>query len=104
MPKPLFAGSSRACGKLRWGRAFAACGGAQFRVSPSFVINLMTAFRERGAITPKGLGGRRHSKLDPRRLFILRRVAEYYDIRMPELAGGLHAASGVKADPASLSR
>jgi transposase len=31
-------------------------------------------------------------------------VAEKDDISMPELAGELHAASGVKADPASLSR
>ena len=38
---------------------------AHFRVSPSFVINLMTAFRERGGIAPKALGGWRHSKLDP---------------------------------------
>ena len=38
---------------------------AHFRVSPSFVINLMTAFRARGAVTPKALGGWRHSKLDP---------------------------------------
>ena len=30
---------------------------AHFRVSPSFVINLMTAFRERGAVAPKSLGG-----------------------------------------------
>jgi transposase len=75
-----------------------------FRVSPSFVINLMTAFRERGAIAPKALGGWRHSKLDPHRVFILRRVAEKDDISMPELAGELQAASGVKADPASLSR
>src|SRR6202142_950723 len=77
---------------------------AHFRVSPSFVINLMTAFRERGAVAPKALGGWRHSKLDPHRVFILRRVAEKDDISMPELAGELHAASGVKADPASLSR
>ena len=49
---------------------------AHFRVSPSFVINLMTAFRERGAVAPKALGGWRHSKLDPHRVFILRRVAE----------------------------
>ena len=35
---------------------------AHFRVSPSFVINLMTAFRQRGAVTPKALGGWRHSK------------------------------------------
>ena len=75
---------------------------AHFRVSPSFVINLMTAFRQRGAVTPKALGGWRHSKLDPHRVFILRRVAEKDDISMPELAGELHAASGVKADPASL--
>ena len=77
---------------------------ARFGVSPSFVINLMTAFRERGAVTPKALGGWRHSKLDPHRVFILRRVAEKDDISMPELACELHAASGVKADPASLSR
>jgi transposase len=77
---------------------------AHFRVSPSFVINLMTAFRARGALAPKALGGWRHSKLDPHRVFILRRVAEKDDISMPELAGELKAASGVKADPASLSR
>jgi transposase len=77
---------------------------AHLRVSPSFVINLMTAFRERGAIAPKALGGWRHSKLGPHRVFILRRVAEKDDISMPELAGELHAASGVKAAPASLSR
>ena len=77
---------------------------ARFSGSPSFVINLMTAFRERGAVAPKALGGWRHSKLDPHRVFILRRVAEKDDISMPELAGELQAASGVKADPASLSR
>ena len=77
---------------------------AHFRVSPSFVINLMTAFRERGGVAPKALGGWRHSKLDPHRVFILRRVAEKDDISMPELACELQAASGVKADPASLSR
>lgn len=77
---------------------------AHFRVSPSFVINLMTAFRQRGAVAPKALGGWRHSKLDPHRVFILRQVAEKDDISMPELAGELQAASGVKADPASLSR
>ena len=64
----------------------------------------MTAFRERGAVAPKALGGWRHSKLDPHRVFILHRVAEKEDISMPELACELQAASGVKADPASLSR
>ena len=77
---------------------------AHFRVSPSFVINLMTAFRQRGAVAPKALGGWRHSKLDPHRVFILRRVAEKDDLSMPELAGELQAARGVKGAPASLSR
>src|SRR6202161_161129 len=90
--------------------AFVDCGhsrrapAAHFDVSPSFVINLMTAYRARGSLAPKPVGGRRHAKLDPHRVFILRRVAEKDDISMPELAGELQAASGVKADPASLSR
>jgi hypothetical protein len=78
-----------------------------FRVSPSFVINLMTAFRERGAVAPKALGGWRHSKLDPHRVFILRRVAEKDDISMPELARGSGANSGCDRsygfEPASAS-
>ena len=77
---------------------------AHFDVSPSFVINLMTSLGERGGLAPKGVGGWRHSKLDPHRVFILRRVAEKDDITMPELAGDLQAASGVRAAPASLSR
>jgi transposase len=74
-----------------------------FSVSPSFVINLMTALRERGGLAPKPRGGRRHAKLEPHRVFILRRVAEKDDITMPELAAELLAQSGVKADPVSLS-
>ena len=76
---------------------------ARFSVSPSFVINLMTALGERGGLAPKPRGGRRHAKLEPHRVFLLRRVAEKDDITMPELATELLAASGVKADPASLS-
>ena len=55
-----------------------------FRVSPSFVINLMTAFRERGRGAPKALGGWRHSKLDPHRVFLLRRVAEKDGVSMQD--------------------
>ena len=77
---------------------------AHFDVSPSFAINLMTSLGERGGLAPKAVGGWRHSKLDPHRVFILRRVAERDDITMPELAGDLQAASGVRAAPASLSR
>jgi DDE superfamily endonuclease len=36
--------------------------------------------------------------------FLLRRVAEKDDITMPELAGELEAACGMRADPASVSR
>src|ERR1700733_11839883 len=90
--------------------AFVDCGhsrraaAAHFDVSPSFVINLMTAYRARGSLAPKRLGGRRHAKLDPHRVFLLRRVAEKDDITMPELAGELEAECGTRADPASISR
>src|SRR5471030_718415 len=76
---------------------------AHFSVSPSFVINLMRALGDRGELAPKPRGGRRHAKLEPRRVFVLRRVAEKDDITMPELAADLLTQSGVKADPASLS-
>jgi transposase len=77
---------------------------AHFEVSVSFVVNLMTAYRLGGSLAPKPLGGRRHAKLDPHRLFLLRRVAEKDDITMPELAEQLEAACGAKAAPASISR
>ena len=69
---------------------------AHFRVSPSFVINLMTAFRQRGAITPKALGGWRHSKLDPHRVFILRRVAEKDDCQSASKSDPLRGVIGVQ--------
>jgi transposase len=75
-----------------------------FAVSPSFVVNLMTAYRLRGSLIPKPIGGRRHAKLDPHRAFLLSRLAEKNDITMPELAGELEAHCGARADPASLSR
>ena len=75
-----------------------------FDVSPSFVVNLMTAYRLRGSLVPKPVGGRRHAKLDPHRAFLLARLAEKNDITMPELAGELEAHCGTRADPASLSR
>jgi transposase len=77
---------------------------AHFGVSVSFVVNLMTAYRLGGSLAPKPLGGRRHAKLDPHRVFLLRRVAEKDDITMPELAQDLATACGAKAAPASLSR
>jgi transposase len=64
----------------------------------------MTAYRRRGSLAPKRLGGGRHAKLDPHREFLLRRVAEKDDITMPELGGELATVCGAKVDPASISR
>jgi transposase len=75
-----------------------------FDVSVSFVVKLMAALGMSGRLDPKPSGGRRHAKLEPHRAFLLARVGEKEDITMPELAGALEAATGTKADPASLSR
>jgi transposase len=77
---------------------------AHFKVSVSFVVNLVKAVRTRASFQPKPSGGRRHAKLEPHRSFLLAQVAEKVDIPLPELAGALAAATGEKADPASLSR
>jgi transposase len=77
---------------------------AHFSVSVSFVVRLMRAFRTTGSLTSKPSGGRRHAKLDPHRAFLIARIEEKADITMPELAAELTAATGTKADPASLSR
>ena len=53
---------------------------AHFRVSVSFVVNLVKAFRARGSLAPKPSGGRRHAKLEPHRAFLLEKVAEKADI------------------------
>jgi transposase len=75
-----------------------------FRVSPSFVINLVKAYGATGSLAPKPRGGQRHAKLEPHRAFLVGRIAEKDDITMPELACELEAAFGTKADPSSLSR
>src|ERR1044072_3297904 len=77
---------------------------AHFAVSVSFVVNLMKAYRATGRLEPKPGGGRRHAKLHPHRVFLPGRTAKRDDITMPELSAELAAATGTKADPASLSR
>ena len=77
---------------------------ALFSVSVSFVVRLMKSFRATGRLAPKPSGGRRHAKLDPHRAFLLGRIAEKADMTMPELSAELATATGIKADPASLSR
>ncbi len=76
---------------------------AHFGVSVSFVVNLMKVWRSSGRLDPRPGGGRRHSKLDPHRGFLLRRIDEKDDLTMPELAAEL-AAKGTHVDPASISR
>jgi transposase len=77
---------------------------AHFGVSVSFAVKLAKAQQVTGRLDPKPSGGRRHAKLEPHRAFLLDRVAETQDITMPELAAALQAATGTRADPASLSR
>jgi hypothetical protein len=64
----------------------------------------MRAFRTTGSLKPKPSGGRRHAKLDPHRACLIARIEEKAGITMPELSAELAAATGTKADPASLSR
>lgn len=75
-----------------------------FDTSVSFAVNLMALFRETGSVEPRASGGRRHGKLGPHRVFILRQVEARHDISMPELAVLLRKARGVEAAPATLSR
>jgi len=77
---------------------------SRFRVSVSFVVNLVKKYRTTGSFSPRPTGGRRHAKIDAHRGFLLGRVAAKSDITMPELAADLAAATGTRADPSSLSR
>ena len=77
---------------------------AHFGVSVSFAVRLMATYRTSGSLKAKPIGGRRHAKLEPHRHRLLGWVTEQSDITMPELAGKLAAATGTRADPASLSR
>lgn len=77
---------------------------AHFSVSVSFVVILMRNYRATGSLSPRPIGGRRHSKLDPHRAFLQARVAEKQDITMPELVVEVAAATGTHVAPASISR
>ena len=90
---------ARVAGFVESGRSRRAAA-AHFKVSVSFVVNLMKAVRTRGSFEPRPSGGRRHAKLE----LLLAQVVEKADITMPELAAELAAATGATVDPASLSR
>ena len=104
MPKPYSLDlRERVAALVRGGRSRHAAA-AHFGVSVSFVVKLVKALDVSGRLDPKPSGGRRHTKLEPHRSFLLTRVAEKEDITMPELAAELAVKTGTKADPASLSR
>ena len=104
MPKPYSLDlRERVVGYVEAGHSCRAAA-AHFEVSVSFVVILVRNYRKTETLVPKASGGRRHSKLDPHRAFLLGRVVEKDDITMPELAAELVAAAGVQVAPASISR
>jgi transposase len=104
MPQPLPVAVRERC--VRFVEAGNSCHAAarKFDVSPSFVINLMTLYRETGSVEPRPRGGYRHSKLNQHRVFILKQVDKRHDMTMPELAAILKAAKDTEVAPATLSR
>jgi transposase len=71
---------------------------AHFKVSVSFVVNLMKAYRRTGSREPKPGGGRRHSKHDPHRAFLLVRIVEKNDPYGPGLHPRCHGGHHDVAD------
>jgi transposase len=76
---------------------------AHFGVSVASAIKWVAAYLVSGEVSAKPLGGRRFSKLDPHRAFLVAQVQKQPDITMPELAAAL-ATKGTTVDPASISR
>ena len=56
------------------------CHARHFEVSVAFVVRLMAAYRTTGSPAAKPKGGRRYSKLDPHRAFLIQRIAEKGDL------------------------
>ena len=77
---------------------------ARFKTAASSAVNVLKLWKETGSVEPRPRGGFRHGKLKPHSEFILGIVEKRPDITMPELAGDLLAAKGVKIDPSNLSK
>lgn len=92
----------RVAGFVNAGHSRRAAAG-HFGVSASFVVRLVKALQMTGRLDPRPAGGRRHSKLEPHRAYLLSRVAEKADITMPELASEL-SEQGCIVAPSSISR
>lgn len=78
---------------------------ARLKVSAATGVRWLRRIREQGDIAPDIQGRpKRHGKLAPHRAFLEELVAQDGDITLPELAGALHAATGVIAHSASIGR
>jgi transposase len=75
----------------------------RFGVSASSAVRFVSLEAQTGSVAAKPMGGRRCSKLDAHRDFLLARVEAVCDITLPELAAEL-LERGVRIDPSSLSR
>lgn len=102
MPKP-YSLDLRTCGAICRDWPLTACGGGTFW-GVGFVRRDPDEELSKDREVDKASGGRRHSKHDPYRAFLLGRVTARDDITMPELAAELAAAAGVQVAPASNSR
>lgn len=77
----------------------------RFDVAPSTAVRLFAWYRATGSVAPKKQGRPRGSgKLAAHKDFLIEAVKARPDITMPELAGALASARGVKADPSNISK
>lgn len=69
---------------------------ARFGIGEASVVRWGQLFRATGGISPKPMGARRGSALDPHRDWLLARIAEQPSITLEALRRDLAAAKGVR--------
>ena len=78
---------------------------AQFEVSPSTAVRVVSRYAATGSVAPAKQGRPRGSgKLGPHRAFLIAQVERQPDITMAELAAVLEAERDLKVDPSNLSK
>lgn len=77
----------------------------RFKVSFSFIKDLLRQYRETGEITPKQQGGDRRSKLKEKEQVLLKKiVSEQNDIYLREIQSTLLKETGIEVSISSLCR
>lgn len=77
----------------------------RFKVSLSFIRDLLRQYRETGEITASQQGGDRRSKLKEKEQELLKKmVAEQNDIYLRELQGQIQEETGIEVSVSSLCR